>query len=229
MKNKKRLVITGSEGLIGQKLVEHFKDDYEVIPLDIRLGHDLSNEKFVADWFTKNKDLYGMIVCHAYNSVPAKDAKKVEPVDIPLKELRDYLEVNVVSVFDVCRNFIRNNKNGVIVNVGSIYGAVSPKHHLYKNFTKHIGYPISKAAVAMLSKYLATYYATNIRVNTVMFGGISDPKQDPNFVKEYNANVPFKRLMRPDEAVSVFEFLLDERSSYVTGAEFFVDGGWTAW
>lgn len=227
--NKNRLVITGSEGLIGKKLAEHFKNNYEVLPLDIKLGHDLSSEKFVADWFAKNKNLYGMIVCHAYNPVPAKDTKKVEPVDISLKELREYLEVNVTSAFDVCRNFIKNNKDGVIINVSSIYGTVSPKHHLYKNFTKHIGYPVSKAAVVMMSKYLATYYAPNIRVNTVMFGGIADPKQDQYFTEQYSANVPFRRLMRVDEAISVFEFLLDEKSTYVTGAEFFVDGGWTAW
>ena len=81
----------------------------------------------------------------------------------------------------------------------------------------------------MMSKYLAAYYAPDIRVNTVMFGGISDPNQDPSFVQQYGAHVPAKRLMRLDETISVFEFLLDERSSYVTGTEIMVDGGWTAW
>lgn len=226
---KKRLVITGSEGLIGRKLVEHFKDEYEVLSLDLSLGNDLSNPEFVSKWFAENKNIYGMIVCHAYNPVPSKNTKKVEPIDLPLSELRDYLEVNVVSAFDVCRNFIKHNSKGTIVNISSIYGTVAPKHHIYKDFTKHIGYPISKAAVAMMSKYLATYYAPDIRVNTVMFGGIADPKQDSYFVSEYSANVPFKRLMNVEETLSAFEFLLDEKSSYVSGSEIFVDGGWTAW
>jgi NAD(P)-dependent dehydrogenase (short-subunit alcohol dehydrogenase family) len=226
---KKKLVITGSEGLIGRKLVEYFKNEYEVLKLDLSLGHNLADSTFVEKWFAKNQDLYGMIVCHAYNPVPKKDTKKVEPIDIPLGELRDYLEVNVVSAFDVCRNFIKHNKKGTIVNVSSIYGDVSPKHFIYKDFTKHVGYPISKAGVAMMSRYLATYYAPDIRVNSVMFGGISDPKQDPHFVSAYNANVPFGRLMNVEETISAFEFLLDEKSSYVSGTEIFVDGGWTAW
>jgi NAD(P)-dependent dehydrogenase (short-subunit alcohol dehydrogenase family) len=225
----KKLVITGSEGLIGKKLVAHFKDQYEVIPLDKTLGHDLGDEKFVAEWFSNNTDLYGMIVCHAYNPVPGKDTKKVEPIDLPLSELRDYLEINIVIAFDVCRNFIKHNKNGILINVSSIYGEVSPKHLIYKDFTKHIGYPISKAGLAMMSKYLATYYAPNIRVNTVMFGGIEDSKQDEHFVKEYSLHTPMKRLMKPEETFSVFEFLLDPKNTYTTGADFLVDGGWTAW
>ena len=226
---KKKLVITGSEGLIGRALVGHFEKEYEVAKLDRTLGHDLSDEAFVKRWFSENKGLYGMIVCHAYNPVPTANAKKVEPTDVPLSEVRDYLEVNVVSAFSVCREFIKNNSVGTIVNLSSIYGVVSPRHEMYTDFVKHVGYPMSKASIIMLSKYLATYYAPNIRVNTVVFGGIEDSKQSPDFVKKYNAEVPAKRMMRIEETLSVFDFLLDERSSYVTGTEVHVDGGWTAW
>src|SRR3989344_164866 len=226
---KKKLVITGSEGLIGKKLAAHFKDTYEVLPLDRTLGHDLSDEDFVKKWFGEHTGLYGMIVCHAYNPVPTKDSKKIEPTDVPLSEVRDSLDVNAVSAFSVCRNFIKNNPKGSIINISSLYAAVSPKHHIYKDFVKHIGYSMSKASVVIMSKYLATYYAPDIRVNTVVFGGVEDPKQDAGFVKKYNAETPMKRMMRLEETISVFEFLLDERSSYVTGTEVYVDGGWTAW
>ncbi len=226
---KKRLVITGSEGLIGKRLVEHFKDAYEVLPLDRTLGHDLSDEVFVAKWFGEHADLYGMIVCHAYNPVPTVGAKKIEPTDVPLSEVRDYMEVNAISVFSVCRQFIKNNPKGSIVNVSSIYGVASPKHAIYKDFVKHIGYSMSKASVIIMSKYLAAYYAPAVRVNTVVFGGIADPKQDPEFVSQYSANTPIKRMMHLDETISAFEFLLNEKSSYVTGTEIYVDGGWTAW
>ncbi len=225
---KKRLVITGSEGLIGRRLVSHFSKEYEILKLDLSLGHNLADPEFVENWFKQNKNLYGMIVCHAYNPVPAKNTKKVEPIDVPLKEMRDYMDVNVISAFDVCRNFIRHNK-GVIVNISSLYGSVAPKHHIYKNFAKHIAYGMSKAAVVNMSKYLATYYAPDVRVNTVVFGGVADPKQDPYFIKMYSANTPLKRLLHIDETISVFEFLLHEKSSYVTGTEVYVDGGWTTW
>lgn len=228
-KNKKRIVITGSEGLIGKKLCEHFKKDYEILKLDLSLGHNLTDSEFVENWFKNNKNLYGIIVSHAYNPVPGKSTKKVEPIDASLKELRDYLEVNVVSVFDVCRNFIKNNKKGTIINIGSIYGVKSPKHNLYKNFVKPIAYGMSKAAIVNMSKYLATYYAPDIRVNTVVFGGVADPKQDSHFTTNYGLHAPAKRLMHLEETISIFEFLLHEKSTYVTGAEFYVDGGWTAW
>ena len=112
MSSKKRLVITGSKGLIGTKLTQHFKGEYEILSLDLELGHDLSDEVFVNKWFSKNKNLYGIIVCHAYNPLPIENTKKVEPIDVPLSEIRDYMEINVVSAFNVCKQFIKNNKGG---------------------------------------------------------------------------------------------------------------------
>lgn len=228
-KNLPKLLITGSEGLIGRKLVKHFQNKFEVLRLDLALGHDLTDELFVAKWFSKNRGLYGIIICHAYNPVPIKNSKSIKPDNVKLDEIRRYLDVNTVSAFDVCRNFIKNNKGGVIINVSSIYGAVSPRHDIYKNFVKPIGYSMSKAALVIMSKYLATYYAPHFRINTVVLGGIADKKQDSFFVSGYNKNTPIKRLMGVDEAVSIFDFLLDKRSTYTVGAEFYIDGGWTAW
>lgn len=224
-----KLVITGSEGMIGRKLVGHFKDRFQILKLDLALGHDLSDDSFVARWFKENQGLYGMIVCHAHNPVPVKKSKKIEPVDVPIGEVWDYLKVNAASAFGVCRYFIKNNKGGTIINVSSIYGKVSPRHDIYKNFVKPIGYSMSKAAVVIMTKYLATYYAPNFRINVVVLGGVGDKKQDPNFVIEYAKHTPMRRLLNPDEVTSAFDFLLDPKSSQVTGAEITIDGGWTAW
>ena len=226
---KKRLVITGSEGLIGRHLASYFKKNYEVLSLDLKLGHDFTDPAFVEKWFKENRNLYGIIICHAHNPIAAADATKVEPVDVPLEELRDYLEVNTVSAFNVCCHFIKNNKTGVIINISSLYGSVSPKHTIYTDFAKPIGYSISKAGVVIMSKYLATYYAPDIRVNTVVLGGVLGRIYDQGFVNKYSAHTPMKRLMTLDEVPPVFDFLLNEKSTYVTGAEFYVDGGWTAW
>lgn len=224
-----KLVITGSEGLIGKHLVNYFKKNFAILKLDIALGHDLTNDSFVIEWFKKNRNLSGMIVCHAYNPTPYMSNEKIEPIDVSLSEIRKYLEINTVSVFNVCRHFIRNNKKGVIINLSSIYGEVSPRHDIYSNFIKPIGYSLSKGAINIMSKYLATYYAPNFRINTVALGGIYDHKMKNDFVTNYSKNVPMKRLMNLDEVTPVFEFLLNKKSSYVTGATFYVDGGWTAW
>jgi len=224
----KKIVITGSEGLIGTKLKEYFHNKFEILNLDISLGHDLTDENFVKDFFKKNKNLYGLIVLHAYNPLPLKNTTKIEPVDFDLNEIKDYLNVNVISAFDVCRNFIKNNKNGKIINVSSLYGEVAPKHHIYDNFTKHIGYGLSKSSVVMMTKYLATYYP-NFNINTVILGGVYQEEFDKNFVKKYNENTPIKRMMNINEVTSCFDFLLKKESSYITGTEIKVDGGWTAW
>lgn len=224
----KKLLITGSEGLIGTKLKEYFSNKFKVLCLDISLGHDLTDEKFVKQYFIDHKDLYGVIILHAYNPVPVKNSIKVEPVDIPLSEIQDYLHVNVISAFDVCRNFIKNNTSGKIINVSSLYGEVAPKHYIYNNFTKHIGYGLSKSSVVMMTKYLATYYP-EYNINTIVLGGVHQEGLDDKFLSGYNNNTPKKRMMDINEVTSCFDFLLNENSSYITGTEIKVDGGWTAW
>jgi NAD(P)-dependent dehydrogenase (short-subunit alcohol dehydrogenase family) len=225
----KKLLITGSEGLIGSKLKEYFSDKFNVHCLDISLGHDLTDEKFVKEYFENTANtFFGIIILHAYNPVPVKNSNKVEPIDVPLSEIKDYFNVNVISAFDVCRNFIKNNTSGKIINVSSLYGEVAPKHHIYNNFTKHIGYGLSKSSIVMMTKYLATYYP-DYNINTVILGGVYQEGLDDKFLSGYNSNTPKKRMMNIDEVTSCFEFLLNENSSYVTGTEIKVDGGWTAW
>lgn len=224
----KKIIITGSEGLIGTTLKEYLSNKYKIICLDKSLGHDLTKTSFVQNFFKENKNIYGLIVLHAYNPRPLKNSSKIEPIDFDLNELRDYMEVNVISAFDVVSNFIKNNSSGKIINVSSLYGEVSPKHKIYNNFTKHIGYSLSKSSIIIMSKYLATYYPS-YNINTIILGGVYQKEIDLSFVENYNSNTPLKRMMNPDEAISCFEFLLDEKSSYVTGTEIKVDGGWTAW
>jgi len=225
----RHLVITGSEGLVGNLLVHHFEPLYEVHRLDLKLGHDLTDETFIADWFAGHKGLSGMIVCHAYNPVPVKNAPTVEPIDVSSAEIRGYLEVNVLSAFNVCREFIRNNDAGSIINIGSLYGLRSPRHYIYSDYVKPIGYSLSKAGIVLMTKYLAAYYAPRFRFNTVVLGGVADEKQDPAFVANYRAHTPMGRMLSPKEIPAVFEMLLDNRGGYITGTEIFVDGGWTAW
>ena len=224
-----KLLITGSEGLIGRKLVKHYNEKYEILKLDLALGHDLTNEDFVKEWFKSNKNISAIIILHAYNPVPSKNSVAVEPIDVPTSEIQTYMNINLISVFNCCRYFIKYNKSGNIVNISSLYGIKSPKHHIYNNFVKPIGYSLSKSSIISLSKYLSSYYAPDFRINTVIFGGLEDDKQDISFVKKYSENVPMKRMMKSEEIYSVFDFLLDSNNSYTTGTEIVVDGGWTSW
>ena len=125
---------------------------------------------------------------------------------------------------------------GTIVNVASIYGALSPDQSLYeyrrKNgdiFFKPVAYAASKSALYNLTRYLATYWASNkIRVNTITFAGVFNT-QDPEFLEKYIPKVPLGRMANPDDYTGPIIFLLSDASRYMTGANLVVDGGFSAW
>jgi NAD(P)-dependent dehydrogenase (short-subunit alcohol dehydrogenase family) len=229
MNNKKmrNIVITGSEGLIGTELCKYFEKTDYVKKLDLKLGHDLHDESFVKNWFKKNKSEY-LINCFALNDHVTKNRKKSTLFDIPLESFSNYLETNLVSLFSVCREFARNKKSNAIVNFSSTYGVVSPKPNLYEKFHKDIGYGVSKAGVLNLTKYLAVHLAPNIRVNSIVPGGIK-LSQDKKFIKKYSELTPMNRMMNKKELNGLVDFLCSKESSYVTGSTITADGGYTAW
>lgn len=224
---KRTVIITGSEGFLGKEISKYFEQFYQVRKLDLILGHDLNDEEFVKDWFAKNH-ANSIINCFAINDNVNKNRKKQTLFDFSLKSFRDYLDINVVSLFSVCREFARNNKNGSIVNFSSIYGIVSPNPILYNKSHKDIGYSISKAGVINMTKYLAAHLAPNFRVNCVVPGGVLQ-NQDSTFIKKYSKLTPMKRMMKKSELNEILDYLCSEKSSYVTGAIIPIDGGYTVW
>ena len=134
------ITITGSEGLIGTQLCRFFEKNNEIYRLDIKLGHDLTNEKFVKKWFKEHPTRY-LINCFALND---HGGSKSTLYDFSLKSFSDYLYVNLTTLFSVCREFARNNHKGSIVNFSSIYGIVSPRPDMYEGFHKDVGYCVSK-------------------------------------------------------------------------------------
>lgn len=149
------------------------------------------------------------------------------------------MEVNTKGVF-LCSQMagtqMASAGRGSIINICSIYAIVSPDQRLYEYrrtygslFFKPAAYSASKAALVSLTRYLATYWASkNVRVNSLTFGGVFN-EQDEQFIKNYSSRVPLGRLAREDEYNGAVIFLVSEASSYVTGANIIIDGGWTAW
>ena len=222
-----KVIITGSEGLIGTQLSGFLEKDHEVIKLDLLLGHDLTDESFVKDWFSKNK-ADSIVNCFALNDHVKEGQKRGTLFDQNLETVADYLKVNLVSLFSVCREFARNNPNGSVVNFAATTGIVSARPDLYDGAHKDIGYSISKAGVINLTKYLATHLAPEIRVNCISPGGI-EHDQDELFKEKYSKLTPMRRMMKKNELNHAIEYLCSDKSSYVTGANFIVDGGWTSW
>lgn len=224
---KNTIIITGSEGLIGSELSNYLKSNNKLLKLDLSLGHDLTDENFVKKWFKKNKADH-LINCFALNDHVEKNQKRSTLFNITLDSIQEILNVNLVALFSVCREFARNNKAGSIINFSATTGIVSARPDLYNGAHKHIGYSVSKAGVINLTKFLATHLAPSIRVNCIAPGGV-EHKQDKKFKQEYSKLTPMKRMMKKNELNGLVEFLCSKHSSYVTGSTFVVDGGWTAW
>lgn len=224
---QRSVIITGSEGFLGKEISNYFEKLCKVHKLDLSLGHDLTDEKFVKKWFSKNHANY-LINCFAVNDNINKKRKKNTLFNFSLESFQDYLNVNIVSLFSVCREFAKNNKKSSIINFSSIYGAISPNPSLYNKSHKHIGYSVSKAGVINMTKYLATHLAPEIRVNCVVPGGVLQ-NQDQMFIKKYSKLNPMKRMMKKNELNGIIDFLCSEKSSYMTGSIIFMDGGYTAW
>ena len=157
--------------------------------------------------------------------------------DFPLDAWNASFAVNVTGMFLCTQAAARpmlDRGRGVVINVSSMYGMVGPDQRLYQQpggpaLFKPVSYSVTKSAVYGLTTYLATYWAgKNIRVNALTLGGV-EHDQDAGFVARYSARTPMGRMARPDEYGGALIFLASDASSYMTGSNLVVDGGWTAW
>jgi NAD(P)-dependent dehydrogenase (short-subunit alcohol dehydrogenase family) len=126
---------------------------------------------------------------------------------------------------------MKRHHNGSIINFASIYGISAPDFGLYKgtSLTMPPAYSAIKGGIIAFTKYLATYYAPyGIRANVVSPGGVENG-QPSAFVRRYSQKTPLGRMARPEDLVGAVIYLASDASSYVTGTNLVVDGGWTAW
>lgn len=224
----KRIVITGSEGIIGSKLTKFFVNKkIKVFKLDKKFRHDLTDEKFVKKWFRENK-VDCLVNCFALNDHVGKRMNKKLLYNIPLESLSEYFKINLTSLFSVCREFAINTKKGSIVNFSSYLGIVSSRPDLYDGNHKDVGYCVSKSGVISLTKYLAVHLAPSIRVNCISPGGIR-LNQSKKFIKKYSELTTMRRMLEANELNELVEFLISNKSNYVTGSNFVIDGGYSSW
>lgn len=157
--------------------------------------------------------------------------------DLSFEDWQQALAVNVTGMFLAAQAAARPMLaagRGVIVNVSSTYGLVGPDQRLYQRQGqppqfKPVTYTVAKAAALGLTRYLATYFAgAGIRVNTLTPGGVF-ADHDEEFVRRYAARTVLGRMAERDEMSAALLFLVSDASSYMTGANLVVDGGWTAW
>ena len=205
---------------------------------------DVTKRESIAAGLAQVKAMWGvphaLINAAALDSPPDAPATENGPFEnYPESSWDRVLDVNLKGVFLCCQVAgaeMANAGRGSIINIGSIYGSVSPDQRIYEyrrgsgsSFFKPIAYSASKSALINLTRYLATYWAErNVRVNMLTLGGVFN-NQDAEFLKEYCARVPMGRMAREDEYNGAVVFLISDASAYMTGSNLVLDGGWTAW
>jgi len=126
---------------------------------------------------------------------------------------------------------MKEQGGGAIINLASIYGVTAPDFNIYEGtkMTMPVAYAAIKSGIIGLTRYIATYYGRhNVRANVVSPGGVFD-NQNINFVRRYSQKTPLGRMAAPRDIVGAVIYLASEASSYITGCNLIVDGGWTVW
>lgn len=143
------------------------------------------------------------------------------------------LEVNLTAPFlltQVCTDLLRQSGKGSVININSIYGMVGPDLGLYEGtpMGNPAAYAASKGGLLQLTRWLATSLAPEVRVNSITSGGVERNQPDA-FVERYLKRTPLKRMAVEEDLKGAVAYLASDLSSYVTGQNLIVDGGWTAW
>lgn len=256
--HEKNILLTGASGLLGKsyaeglsqqganviladvdynkcKLLENsLKKKYSVNPFAVKV--DLTKKTSIMKMLNKIQKKFSYIDVLINNAMYHEGKKEQHtPFEkFPLSSWNKVLSVNLTGMFLLCQEIgklMKKQKHGVIVNVSSIYGLVGADQRIYGNsgINSSIAYATSKSAVLNFTKYLASYWHKDgIRVNSISLGGVEN-NQNLNFMKNYSHNTMIGRMAKKDEYVGAMIFLCSDASSYMTGSNLIVDGGWTAW
>ena len=228
---------TAKNEKLKSSLVKKYKNKISAYTLDISDQTEVNktSKKIMKDF----KKIDGLINNAAYTSKGAKEKSDNAfgsfenfPIDIWQKSL----DINLSGVFFCSQAFgkiMAKQGKGVIVNIASTYGLVGADQRIYgkSGLNLPISYAATKGAIVNFTRYLAAYWhGKNIRVNTLSPGGVMDKTyQEKSFIKKYSEKTILGRMANKDEYNGAILFLISDASSYMTGANLVVDGGWTSW
>jgi NAD(P)-dependent dehydrogenase (short-subunit alcohol dehydrogenase family) len=213
-------------------LVSAHADQLEVVDLDISDSAGVDAKALVGGRGLGSID--GVVLNAGIDSVPGTG--EVALADYSFSDWQHVFDVNVFGIVSTLNSLVPYLANpSSVVTLGSMYGVVSPKAHLYDHFNdgagsmKNPAYGASKAALLAVTQQYGTYLAPQgVRVNMLTLGGVA-AGQDPEFVSKFVDHVPQGRMVERDELPGALIFLISDDSSAMTGHNLIVDGGYTTW
>ena len=246
--NNKVVMVTGACGQLGNVICGAFKDSgCRVIGIDIDINENLIDD---VDYFeldsrnlSEKQKLYEDII-KQYKVIDVLiNNSGVSTFDNFEQRSEDdfdwVIDVNLKGLFFDIQTYVNlfdkyDQSNGSIINIGSLYGIVSPDSRVYIDLPRKNSevYGAAKAGVIQMTKYFSTHLAErNIRVNCISPGGILNPEnpQGVEFQKSYAYRTPMKRMANTEEMIGAALYLASDSSSYTTGQNIVIDGGFSSW
>ena len=241
-------------GQIGSKILDYFNEfDSQVVVVDKKRPENLLDKNFfyefdlaqvnkIAELFDeliKKHDCPEILINSSYpknNNWANCDFENSTTEDF-LENLNFHLGSFSISSKIICDEMKKNDLKGSVVLLNSIYGLVAQDENLYvkENINMSFPYPVIKSGIGGLTQQLSSYYGKyGIRVNSICSGGIqgkvsgADEKMNTSFANKYITKVPLGRMATSDDIANMACFLSSKASSYITGQNIAVDGGYTA-
>jgi len=248
---RKFILITGSNGKIGSSIVKKLlKKNYNVIAtynekkdrISKVLNKNKSKDNFLLYKFRQEKifeykKFFNYLIKHKIELIAGINTAVIRPMKKGLKDsffnweksIKVNSNLNFLFTKNLCDYFSKKG-SGKVINIGSIYGSVGPDMNLYKNenFQLEPDYVYNKFALVGLTKYFASVYGKyKVNVNLISPGGFME-KQSKKFQLKYSKKTFLNRMANYDEINGLVIYLISNNSSYMTGQNLILDGGFTS-
>lgn len=241
-------IVTGATGQLGRVFCKAFHQaGAKVIGLDVSVDNNIIDgvDYYQLDITKKSRiqELFSRIIEKNHGLdilVNNAGVSTFDPFEERTEDSIDWvMNVNLKGTFFCIQTYVNlfdqhGFRGGSIVNIGSIFGVVSPDFRNYTDCARRNSeiYGATKAGIIQMTKYFAVHLADRkIRVNAVSPGGVfnQDAPQGRDFIRNYSFRCPMKRMAKDSELVGAVLYLSSEASSYTTGQNVIVDGGLSCW